>query len=95
MAAGPGAGWQRGQGFGRRRCYSGFGWNQAYNLPQTPAPGYQKGNYQPDIDNEKLSLINEARALKEQLLMLEKRIKDLEGEEKNKDELKFKNEGND
>jgi hypothetical protein len=95
MAAGLGAGWQRGQGYGRRRCDSGFGWQQAYNQPQTPVPGYQKDNYQSDGDSEKLSLINEAKFLKEQLLMLEKRINELEGNEKNKDELKFKKQDND
>jgi hypothetical protein len=73
-------GFFRGQAFGRGRGFrQQRGWGYpAYGLPYGPAPYCRPG-----AESEKDLLQNEVRLLKEQLSFLEKRIKELDGEEKN------------
>ncbi len=69
---GRGRGFGRGPGFGRGRYmrpFSGWGANPV-------------SNYRPDPGAEITYLINEAKVLKDQIALLEKRINELNAEEK-------------
>ncbi len=77
-----GLGFRYGRGFGRgfRRAF----WS-AYHYPMTPPPiAYGGGFYQPPVEpkQEREMLAEQAKALKEQLESINKRITELEKSEK-------------
>ena len=80
----PGLGFGYGRGFGRGRGY-GRGFWHAYPYPMTPPPtAYGGGFYQPPIEpkQEMEMLTEEAKALKEQLEEINKRVSELKEKEK-------------
>lgn len=74
----------RGRGFfwGRGRLGPYFNWGYPYYAAYSPVPAVYAYYNQPSAGEEKAFLENETKILKDQLSLLEKRLAELEAEEK-------------